>query len=186
MPIFTAAMSNIHYIFKFYVAMHTGSHLRRIICEYVLWTSAYDKVLKLNTLIIASVKDELYHLLLDPPSLNYCNLRSCISLIINCQHCSIILQLAVIKALIKKTSLDLDQLENNGPIADLPFLSKVLEQVVADQLHQHLFCNRLHEKLHSCFRTPHSIQTAPSEMYCKWFEISILLAFLQNRIFFIF
>ena len=41
---------------------------------------------------------------------------------------------AVVRPLLKKSSLDLENLSNYRPVANVPFLGKVLEQVVAGQL----------------------------------------------------
>ena len=49
---------------------------------------------------------------------------------------------------------------NYRPISNLPFLSKILERVVAAQLHDHLKHNNLFEKFQSGFRPGHSTETA--------------------------
>ena len=70
------------------------------------------------------------------------------------------LKTAIITPLLKKPSLDPEILTNFRPISNLPFLSKVLEKVVAAQLHQHLQHNNLYEKFQSGFRSAHSTETA--------------------------
>ena len=50
-------------------------------------------------------------------------------------------KVAVIKPLLKKPTLDPGVLANYRPISNLPFLSKILEKVVAKQL-----CDFLHNK----------------------------------------
>lgn len=45
----------------------------------------------------------------------------------------------------KKTNMDLDNLKNFHPISNLPFLAKILERIVASQLHTHLAVNNLFE-----------------------------------------
>lgn len=67
---------------------------------------------------------------------------------------------AVIKPLLKKTNLAPDSLASYRPISNLPFLSKVLERVVAKQLCQHLQDNNLFENFQSGFRAHHSTETA--------------------------
>uniref|UniRef100_A0A8C6SKQ3 Reverse transcriptase domain-containing protein n=1 Tax=Neogobius melanostomus TaxID=47308 RepID=A0A8C6SKQ3_9GOBI len=67
---------------------------------------------------------------------------------------------AVIKPLLKKPNLDPDILANYRPISNLPFISKVLEKVVAKQLCSHLQDNSLFEKFQSGYRTYHSTETA--------------------------
>ena len=43
-------------------------------------------------------------------------------------------KIAVIKPYLKKPNLDPDNLDNYRPISNLPFLSKILEKIVAKQL----------------------------------------------------
>ncbi|TWW57376.1 putative RNA-directed DNA polymerase from transposon X-element [Takifugu flavidus] len=69
-------------------------------------------------------------------------------------------KVAVIKPLLKKTSLDPDVLANYRPISNLPFISKVLEKVVVTQLLEHLQRNSLFEMFQSAFRAHHSTETA--------------------------
>ena len=70
------------------------------------------------------------------------------------------LKSAVIRPILKKPSLDPDNLANYRPISNLPFLSKVLEKTVAIQLQDYLTHNNLSEKFQSGFRSGHSTETA--------------------------
>ena len=70
------------------------------------------------------------------------------------------LKTAIITPLLKKPSLDPDILSNYRPISNLPFISKVLEKVVAAQLQDHLHTNNIAEKFQSGFRSAHSTETA--------------------------
>jgi hypothetical protein len=70
------------------------------------------------------------------------------------------LKTAVVKPLLKKPSLDSDDLKNYRPISNLPFLSKVLEKVVLQQLLQHLQENNLCNSFQSAYRANHSTETA--------------------------
>ncbi|CAJ1063628.1 galanin receptor type 1b isoform X2 [Xyrichtys novacula] len=67
---------------------------------------------------------------------------------------------ALIKPLLKKPTLDSSSLANYRPISNLPFISKILEKVVANQLCDFLHNNGLLEDFQSGFRTHHSTETA--------------------------
>uniref|UniRef100_A0A3B4C3D6 Reverse transcriptase domain-containing protein n=1 Tax=Pygocentrus nattereri TaxID=42514 RepID=A0A3B4C3D6_PYGNA len=69
-------------------------------------------------------------------------------------------KLAVIKPLIKKPNLDVTVLSNYRPVSNLPFISKILEKAVAQQLSSYLHKNHIYEKFHSGFRPHHSTETA--------------------------
>ncbi|KAL6458614.1 hypothetical protein MHYP_G00320860 [Metynnis hypsauchen] len=69
-------------------------------------------------------------------------------------------KLAVIKPLIKKPNLDPSILSNYRPISNLPFISKILEKAVAEQLCSYLHRNQIYEKFQSGFRPHHSTETA--------------------------
>jgi hypothetical protein len=62
------------------------------------------------------------------------------------------LKTAVITPVIKKANLDQEILSNYRPISNLPFLSKILERVVAKQLYSYLSDNGLHAKFQSAYR----------------------------------
>jgi retron-type reverse transcriptase len=62
--------------------------------------------------------------------------------------------------IIKKPTIDADVLGNYRPITNLSFLSKVLERIVAIQLHDHLALNNLYPKLQSAYRKDHSTESA--------------------------
>lgn len=69
-------------------------------------------------------------------------------------------KIAVVKPLLKKHTLDPEVLSNYRPISNLPFLSKILERTVANQLYDFLQNNNLFETLQSGFRAHHSTETA--------------------------
>ena len=62
--------------------------------------------------------------------------------------------------LLKKPGLDPDDFSNLRLISNLPFLGKILERAVADQLREHMTHNQLLEKFQSGFRAHHSTETA--------------------------
>jgi len=67
---------------------------------------------------------------------------------------------ALVTPLLKKTNLDPDQLKNYRPVSNLPFLSKVLERAVLDQLNAHFAQHDLLEPFQSAYRKCHSTETA--------------------------
>ena len=67
---------------------------------------------------------------------------------------------AVVNPLIKKPKLDPEVLGNYHPVSNLPYLCKILERAVADQLQAHLDTNGLHVKFQSAYRRGHSTETA--------------------------
>ena len=69
-------------------------------------------------------------------------------------------KIAVIKPLLKKPTLDPEVLANYRPISNLPFLSKILEKVIANQLCEFLQENNIYEDFQSGFRANHSTETA--------------------------
>ena len=69
---------------------------------------------------------------------------------------------AVVKPLIKKEKdLDPEVLRNFRPVSNIPYLSKILERAVADQLQAHLNINGLHVKFQSSYRIGQGTETAP-------------------------
>ena len=67
---------------------------------------------------------------------------------------------ALVKPLLKKMSLDPDDLKNYRPVSNLSFLSNVLVIIVLSQLNEHLNHNNLLSPLQSAYRPNHSTETA--------------------------
>ena len=63
---------------------------------------------------------------------------------------------AVVQSLLKKPTLDPDILNNFWPISKLPFLAKVLEKIVAEQIISFMNSNGLFEKFQQRFRAGYS------------------------------
>ena len=66
---------------------------------------------------------------------------------------------AVITPLLKKPGADLN-FKNYRPVSGLPFLSKVIEKAVSQQLSEHVLLNNLDEELQSAYKSKHSTETA--------------------------
>ena len=67
---------------------------------------------------------------------------------------------AIITQLLKKASLDPESLKNYRSVSKLAFVSKLLERMVAKQLHGHLSQHQLYEKHQSAYRKRQSTETA--------------------------
>ncbi|GFR70080.1 reverse transcriptase-like protein [Elysia marginata] len=67
---------------------------------------------------------------------------------------------ALVKPLLKKSTLDQNEIKNYRPVSNLPFFSKILEKVVLKQLTSHLQTNNLVEPFQSAYRKDHSTETA--------------------------
>ncbi len=67
---------------------------------------------------------------------------------------------AIITPVLKKPTLDRNELKNYRPVSNLPFTSKILEKCAASQLIEHTDINSLSEPLQSAYRTLHSTETA--------------------------
>ena len=67
---------------------------------------------------------------------------------------------AVVKPLLKKSNVDPNVLNNYRPVSNLPFLSKILEKLVFNQVNAFLNMNNILEKYQSGFRRNHSTETA--------------------------
>ena len=69
-------------------------------------------------------------------------------------------KVAHVTPLLKKPSLNPEDLRNFRPVSNLHFLSKILEKAVAVQLSKRLQENALHEPCQSVYRACHSTETA--------------------------
>ena len=67
---------------------------------------------------------------------------------------------AIVKPLKKKPSLDKEDQKNFRPVSNLPFIGKLIETVVIDQIDTHLSKYHLHEPLQSAYTPGHSTETA--------------------------
>ncbi len=70
------------------------------------------------------------------------------------------LKVATVTPLLKKPSLDSSVLKKIRPISVLPFISKVLEKIVLNQLQSFLSSNCIYEVFQSGFKSAHSTESA--------------------------
>ena len=66
---------------------------------------------------------------------------------------------SIVVPLLKKNGLDPDVLKNYRPVADLIFLSKLTERVVAIRCNEHMSLNNLHCKYEHGYKKHHSTET---------------------------
>jgi len=71
------------------------------------------------------------------------------------------LKQAIVKLLLKKASLDKENLKNFSPVSNLPYLGKVITKIVVTQIDRHFSYNALHKPLQSAYQADHSKETAP-------------------------
>ena len=67
---------------------------------------------------------------------------------------------AIISPVLKKPSLDVNDLKNFRPVSNLPFLSKLIEREVSKQFLAHLEKNDINNKFQSAYRAHCSTETA--------------------------
>ena len=67
---------------------------------------------------------------------------------------------AIIRPLLKKSNLDVDQLKHYRPVSNTHFLSKILEKLVIGRLEDYMLKNLLYDPFQSAYRKQHSTETA--------------------------
>ena len=67
---------------------------------------------------------------------------------------------AIVKPLLKKPSLDKDELKNYRPVSNLYFISKVIEKLVAKWLEEHMSEYSMTDPMQSAYKLVHSTETA--------------------------
>ena len=71
---------------------------------------------------------------------------------------------AVVRPLLKKSGLDVNDLRSYRPVSNMSFLSKLLERVVQRRLQVFLDSNNLMPPMQSAYRQHHSTETAVTKM----------------------
>ena len=66
---------------------------------------------------------------------------------------------AFVKPLIKKSSLETSEYNNYRPLSNLGFVSKVIDMVVANQLHLYLCADNVDDEIHPAYIMNHSPET---------------------------
>lgn len=67
---------------------------------------------------------------------------------------------AIVKPLLKKATLDSENLRNYRPVSNLTFVSKIIEKIVASRLNNHFETHNLLEKYQSAYKKFHGTETA--------------------------
>ena len=72
---------------------------------------------------------------------------------------------SIIFPLIKKQGLHPEILKNYRPVANLSFISKIIEKVIATHIHDHLINNNTVDNFQSAYKAGHSSETALLRVY---------------------
>lgn len=67
---------------------------------------------------------------------------------------------AIVTPIIKKSSLDWNELKHYRPVSNICFIGKVIEKAVISQLNDHMERNGLNEAFQSAYKNRHSTETA--------------------------
>ena len=70
------------------------------------------------------------------------------------------LKKAAVTPLLKKPTLNKEDLKNYRPVSKLPYIGKLIEKAAIEQMESHILANELHEPLQSAYRKNHSTETA--------------------------
>ena len=64
-----------------------------------------------------------------------------------------------------KKGLDSEILRNYRPVANLSFISRIIEKAIATQIHDHLTNNNIVDNFQSAYKAGHSCETALLRVY---------------------
>ena len=70
------------------------------------------------------------------------------------------LKQAIVTPIIKKTTLDWNELRNYRPVSNITFIGKVIEKAMISQFNEHMEKNNLNEVFQSAYKNEHSAETA--------------------------
>ena len=70
------------------------------------------------------------------------------------------LKQAIVTPIIKKTTLDWNELKNYRPVSNISLIGKVIEKAVISQFNEHMEKNDLNEVFQSAYKNKHSTETA--------------------------
>ena len=73
---------------------------------------------------------------------------------------------AIVMPLLKKLGSDVEVLKNYRPVSNLPFISKVIEKVVASRILDHMKESNLLDPVQSAYRCGHRTAEG-SQRYCE-------------------
>ncbi len=124
----------------------TPEDLRKLISAYSIKACPLDP-------LPARVFKSIYHVLL-PVVVQIINLS------LSSGSVPLSLKEAMIFPTLKKPQLDCEELKNYRPVSNLPYISKLIERVVAIQLTQHMSAHSLMDPFQSAYRQAHSTETA--------------------------
>ena len=86
---------------------------------------------------------------------------------------------AIVKPLLKKLSLDKDELKNYRPVSNLHFISKVIEKLVAKRLEEHMSEYSMYDPMQSAYKLVHSTETTLVKM--DYDILSSIRKIISNR-----
>ena len=83
-----------------------------------------------------------------------------VNLSLSTAHMPASLKAATVTPLLKKPTLNPEDLKNYRPVLNLSYVSKLIEKIVVRRLNAHMTMNHLHEYYQSAYRMYHSTETA--------------------------
>ena len=88
------------------------------------------------------------------------SITSIINKSLSMSHMPDSLKKAAVTPLLKKPTVNKEDLKNYRPVSNLPYIGKLIEKAAIEQMDSHISANELHEPLQSAYRKNHSTETA--------------------------